>query len=183
MKKTNNKQAKKQKINIMEILNNPKTLIIVLIIILIGLFISIIKVRTSYKFYSGQISYNDMAVAEIHYYTEPTMTYFFANNAVYAGEDKDIYGIDVKYVVYVNGEEKIIDESKEEFNGKQSLTSSILLYSKFKTVDLKNMTNNIFTKEVKRNINTLKLIIDAKTTKDGEYDINLKYDVSLSKLK
>ena len=182
MKKTNKKQDKKN-INLIEILNSPRTLIIALIIILIGLFIAIINVKTQYKFYSGQISYNEMAVAEIHYYSEPTMTYFFANNAVYAGEDKDIYGIDVKYVVYVNGEEKVIDESKQEFGGKQSLASAILLYSKFKTVDLKNMTNKIFTKEIKKNLNTMKLIIDAKTTQDGEYDIHLSYDVSLSKLK
>ena len=81
------------------------------------------------------------------------MTYFFANNAVYGGEDKKINSIHIRYVVTVNDKEVIIDESKHEFEKPQSLIEMIMVYSKFKVVDLKGKTNTIFTDEVKKNIN------------------------------
>ena len=167
-----------KKINnrIVDLVNTPRTIIIFLILMLLVLCISIMKLKGKYKFYSGQISDNVMAVAEIHYYSEPTMTYFFANNAVYGGEDKKINNIDVKYVVTVNNNEVIIDESKHEFDKPQSLREMIMVYSKFKVVDLKGKTNTIFTDEVKKNITSMKLVIDAD-------DTHLEYPVSLSKLK
>ena len=100
----------------------------------------------------------------------------FANNAVYGGEDKKINYIDIKYVVTVNNKEVIIDESKHEFEKPQSLIEMILVYSKFKVVDLKGKTDNIFTEDVKKNITTMKLVIEADDTK-------LEYPVTLSKLK
>ena len=169
-------QTKKNSNKLVDFLNTPSTLIIFLIIILIVLCGCFMNLKGKYKFYAGQISDNQLAVAEIHYYSEPTMTYFFANNAVYGGEDKKINNISIKYVVYVNNKETVIEESKHEFEKQQDLAEMIMVYSKFKTVDLKGKTNTIFTDEVKKNIISLKLIIDAD-------DIHLEYPVSLTKLK
>lgn len=168
--------TKKVNNRIVDLINTPKTIIIFLICMLVILCYCFMTLKNRYKFYSGQISANDMAVAEIHYYSEPTMTYFFANNAVFGGEDKKINYINVKYTVTVNNKEVIIDQVKAEFEKPQSLTQMILVYSKFKVVDLKGKTNAIFTDEVKKNITTMKLVIDAD-------DTHLEYPVILSKLK
>ena len=73
--------TKKVNNRIVDLINTPKTIIIFLIAMIVILTFCFMNLKNHYKFYSGQISANDMAVAEIHYYSEPTMTYFFANNA------------------------------------------------------------------------------------------------------
>lgn len=168
--------TKKSENKLLNKINTPKAIIIFLIVMMIILSICFVSLKKKYKFYAGQISDPYMAVGEIHYYSEPTMTYFFANNAVYGGEDKKINSIDIKYVVTVNNKEIIIDESKHDLEKPQGIIESIMIYSKFKVVDLKGKTNTIFTDEVKKNINTLKLVVDAD-------DIHLEYPVTLTKLK
>ena len=176
------KKEEKQPITFNSIVNNPRTIIIFLIVLLLGLSIWIINVNNSVKFYSGQIAELDLSVSELHYYTDKKMTYFFANNAVYGGEDKDIYKFDIKYVIDANGKEEVIEDFNTEFAKKQSLKDMILTYSKFKVVDLRKQSKPVFTDDMKDNIDKLKLVIKASTTKDGDYDIVLTYKVEIKRI-
>ena len=169
----NKKKTKKnQQPKIVEILNSPRTIIIFLILVLIGLSISLFFVKGSYVFYSGEFSSNELAVAEIHYYSSPTTTYFYADNTIYGGEDKQINSIRIGYGVKVKDTYKIIDESYKEFEKPVSIKEAILLYSKFKKVELRNEPNKVFTKEVKNNMDNLYLLIEV-TTKDNQ---TVKYE-------
>ena len=179
MKKTkNNKQDNK----LANILNNPKTIIIALIVLCIFLLTMIFINKNKYQFYTGQINTDELGVAEIHYYSDPTMTYFFANAAIYGGEDKDIYDIEIKYYIEANGKEYIIDDFKTSFEKKQSLREMITMYSKANIVDLKNYSQKIFTNEMKDNIKNTKLLIKASSTKELNGDIVLKYNVDINKV-
>ena len=179
MKKTkNNKQPDK----LTELLNSPRTVIIVLIILCACLLLALFKVKNNHQFYTGQINTDDFGVAEVHYYSDDLVTYFFANAAVYGGENKDIYDIEIKYYVDIDGKENIIDDLYKKFDKKQSLQEMITMYTKTNIVDLKNQSKLIFTKDMKKNIKNTKLVIIASTTKDLNKDIVLKYDVNLNKV-
>lgn len=178
--KKNNKKDKK--ITFSDIINNPRTIIITMIIIMVFLMVWVVIRTNSIKFYSGQIAADDLAVSELHYYSDDKLTYFFANNAVYGGQDKKIYKFKIKYVIDVDKQENIIEEFETDFEEAQSLSQMIIRYSKFKVVDLRKQSNKIFTKDMKKNIDNLKLIINAATTKDGIYDINLEYKVEIKRI-
>ena len=180
MKKKDNKE--KKNITFMDIINSPRTVIIFMICFMLALVFWVLSLNNKIKFYTGQISSDDLAIAEVVYYTDHKLTYLFANNAVYSGEDKEIYKFKIKYVVEIDGKENVIEEFETSFDEKQSLKTMILAYSKFKVVDLKTMSKQVFTKEMKDNIKNLKLVINASTKKDSDYDINLKYDVQLEKV-
>ena len=178
MKKTKNKQPNK----FVEFINNPKIIIIALIALCLFLLLSIVNLKNKHSFYTGQINSNELGVAEIHYYTDPTITYFFANAAVYGGEDKDIYDIEIKYYIEVNGKEYVIDDLKKTFDKKTSLREMILMYSKVNIVDLKDYSQKIFNQTMKDNIKKTKLVILASSTKDLNQDIKLEYDIELNKV-
>ena len=176
------KKRSKETNKIKQLINNPKTIIIFMIAFFIIMLLWVVSLNKRIKFYSGQIAADDLAVSELHYYTDDKMTYFFANNAVYGGKDQSIYKFDIKYVIKIDNKEYVIEDFNTEFDEKQSLSQMIMRYSKFKVVDLKKQSNVIFTKEMKKNINNLKLIINASTSKDGDYDINLSYDVEIKQV-
>lgn len=175
-------KKKNKQIKLGDILNNPRTLIIALIIMCIGLLIVVFNLKNDHVFYSGQINTDELGVAEIHYYSDSLITYFFANAAVYGGEDKDIYDLDVKYYIEIDGNEYIIDDLYKTFDKKQSLREMITMYTKTNIVDLKNQSQKIFTKEMKKNIKNTKLVITASTSKELNKDVNLKYDIDLNKI-
>ena len=175
-------KTKKKQIKLSEILNNPRTVIIALILVCIGLLIGIFKMKNNHQFYTGQINTDKFGVAEIHYYSDDLVTYFFANAAVYGDEDKDIYDIEIKYYIDIDGKEYIIDDLYKTFDKKQSLREMITMYTKTNIVDLKNQSQVIFTKEMKKNIKNTKLVITASTDKELKKDLVLKYDVELNKV-
>lgn len=175
-------KKKKESNKLIEILNNPRTIIIVLILLCIGLLIGLFGEKNNHQFYTGQINAEDFGVAEIHYYSDDLVTYFFANAGIYGGEDKDIYDLEIKYYVDVNGKEYIIDDLYKKFDKKQSLQEMITMYTKTNIVDLKNQSVKIFNDDMKKNIKNTKLIIIASTDKELSKDLVFKYDIELNKV-
>ena len=172
------RKPRKKKISFIEILKNPRTIIIFLTIVLVLLTIFSVMIKKQYKFYSGEISDKNLLVAEVHYYTSPTVTYLFANNAVYTGENNPVISdISIGYYVKIGDEYKALSTADYIFKEKdnKTLKDAILAFSKFKIAE---NTNKIFTKEVKKNINDLYLVIKAKSLNSDDYDINQEYKVN-----
>lgn len=181
------KKTKKDKKNIFkkinEVINNPRTVIIFLIIILATLTICLIRLKNSNKFFYSNVQTDDITIADIQYYETPTLAYFFANNAVYGGEDKDkvITSIKMGYYVKVNDEFKPLEEAQALFNEKITFGEAIPVYSKFKIANFKK-DGKKFTKEIRNNMNNLYFKVEASTNKEGTIDINKEYKVNLTKI-
>jgi hypothetical protein len=176
------KPKKKNSINIVNILSDPRTIIIFLCIVIVILTISSALIKKQYKFLSGEISDKNVLVAEVHYYTSPTVTYLFTNNAVYTGENNPIVKeLSIGYYVKEGDNYKEIGSSDYQFKDedKRTLKDAVLAFSKFKVAE---NTSKIFTKDVKKNIDNLYLVIKAKTLQSDEFDINEEYKVEFYKV-
>ena len=174
------KKTKKKETNkFLEIVNNPNILIIALLIITVWLVISLGIVKNENKFYTGELSTNDLAVSDIHYYSSPNATFFYANQAVYAGEEKQISKILIGYYVKVGDELKQIDVTEKEFEKPINLSDAVITYSKFNVAGLKNGFGIYLSKEIKKNMTNLYLVVRAQTTKSDNYDINYEEPIQL----
>ena len=179
MKKTSKKKNQKTTNQLLNINNNPRTIIIALILILVGLTILIIRYKNAYKFYAGELIIDDLKVAEIHYYESPNTVYFYADNTIYEGPDTKVKNIKIGYYVKVNDDKYIIEDFGKEFKDPINLSEAIVSYSKFKVVQYKVNKKIVFTDIVKKNINNLYLIIEATTTDNK----TITYDERISLLK
>ena len=181
----NKKDKKKTNIltKINSVINNPKSVIIFLIIVLTLLTISLVRLKNSNKFYYSELQLDDLTIADIQYYETPTLAYFFSNNAVYGGEDasKDVTYIRIGYYVKINDDYKKLDVYETPITQKVTLSEAVMAYSKFKISDFKK-NNKIFTKEIRNNMNNLYFKIEASTNKDNTIDINKEYKVNLTKI-
>ena len=178
MKKTSKKKNQKTKL-LLDIINNPRTIIIVLILVLVALTIAIVHLRSSYKFYAGELIIDDLKVAEIHYFESPNTVYFYADNTIYEGQDTKVKDIKIKYYVKANDNKYIIDEFGKEFKDPINLSEAIVSYSKFKVVQYKVNKKIVFTDVVKKNINNLYFNIEATTTDNK----TITYDERISLLR
>lgn len=174
-KKTNNKSKT-------DIINSPRVLIITLIVILVLLTFMLFRVSNKYKFYSGELSTKEIAVDEIHYYSSPVATYFFANQAAYLGEAKKVTKLNIGYYVKSNNNLLLIEDITKEFEEPADLGEVITLYSKFKVAGLTNGKGTYLSKDIQKNMKNLYLIINAQTKGASEYDIHIEEPIQLFKV-
>ena len=195
IKKVEKKSMKKKKKsdsklkNVLEKLNNffndPKPIIIVLIAIICLLLIFISRINTKSTIYVGQINENDIQVANVHYFTNNDMNYFYASNALFAGNfaDKKVYSYQLGYyVVDKDGEYIEFASRSKEADTPATLAEIVDELSGWSFAE-SNINSYFFSKEVINNMDNLHFVIRASSKKDSkEADINLDYKVDLSKI-
>ena len=71
--------------------NSPVPLIVVLLFINAFLVIYISQYNAKNRIFVGYVDEEEVQVANIHYFTNGDMNYFYASNALYLADDQDIY--------------------------------------------------------------------------------------------
>lgn len=180
-KKEENKILKKVK----DFFNNPAPLIIVLIAIICVLLIFISKMNTKSKIYVGEINKDGMQVANIHYFTNNDMNYFYSSTPLYVGEykDKEVYSYQIGY--YVEDKNGEIHEFATRSKSADKKAKLSLIIEELGGWSFAESYNNkyFFSNEVINNMDNLHLVVKASTKKDtNEADISLDFKVDLSKI-
>lgn len=183
--KKQNATLEKIKTGIIKFFNDPKPIIIVLIAIICFLLIFISNRTVKDQIYVGEINTEEFQVANVHYFTNGDMNYFYASNGAMLGKqaDTDVYHYQMGYYV-VDDEGNYIEFAtrSKEADTKAKLSEVVEELSGWSFAE--SATNRyFFTQDVVNNFDKLHFVIKASTKKDSDdADINLDYEVTLTKI-
>lgn len=163
--------------------NNPAPIIIVLIAICCILLLSINSLSKKNGIYVGFVNEGDVAVSNVHFFTNGDMNYFYATNAAYLDEDVKVYGFEIGYyVVDKDGKYISLATRSNKLDNASSLSEIVTEMSGWAFAEA-DSSDYRFTKEVIDNIDNLHFIIRATTKKDdSNAEINIDHKVELSKI-
>lgn len=163
-------------------LNNTFPMVIVLTIVCILLLVYIYAHKSDNSIHVGELSTENVTVANVHYFKNDKMNYFYATPASYVGEDKKIYSFTVGYYVEDNKGELIPFLTRNnKFEKATSLSDVVLEMSSWNIIEL-NSVQNYFTKDVNPYLYKLHFVIKASTTQDGKEDINIDEKIDFKKM-
>lgn len=167
---------------IKNILNNPKSIIIFLTIMLaISIFI-IYKVSNSSKIYISSIKDENISISTIHTFINNDMHMFYSTPAIYNKEDEKIYGIEVGYYIKENNKYIELLVQSETFDTGESLKTALEFYSSFNYIESNNRVKK-FTKIVKDNFDkNLYFIIKVKKEKNTSLETIYEENVNMKKM-
>lgn len=181
-------QTKKTKLkdNSIKVVNdffrNPKVLIIILSFICLFLILFVFNTIKNNKIFIGEVKTEELIITDIHCFTNNNMNFFYANNAYYLGEDKEIYAYEIGYYVEYYDDYISFLTRKGELDEATSLKDVVNELSRWKIGEL-HKQNHYFKKKIINNINNLHFIIKARTSEEnGEWDIVLDKTVDITKL-
>lgn len=164
--------------------NNPLPMLIILTVIIVVLLIFILTHNQKSKIYVGSINSDDVQVVNVHYFTSDDMNYFYASNAAYLGDNKNVYSYQIGYyAVSDNGEYHEFATRANKLDNASPIKDLVLENSGWTISELAN-NDYFFDADVLKNIENLHFVILASTDKEkpNEPDIKVDYKVSLSKL-
>lgn len=168
---------------IKDFFNNPVPLIIVLIAIIAILLIFISRMNVNNKIYVGEINKEDLQVGNVHYFINNDMNYFYASNALYLGEKKNVYSYQMGYYV-VDKDNNYIEFAtrSKKADTKANLGDVISELSGWNFGE-NSASDYFFSKDVMENMDNLHFVVKASTKKDSDdADIVIDYPVELSKI-
>lgn len=163
--------------------NNPVPIIIVLVALNAFLLLYITNYNDKNRIYVGSIEKSDVAVVNVHYFTNGDMNYFYASNALYNGEEKNIYSYEMGYYVKdLNGEfvpfavrSRMLDEAVE-------LGTTITEMSGWNFAEA-DSSPKFFTSDVLKYMDNLYFIVKASTEEDStKADVYIEYPVDTIKV-
>ena len=163
--------------------NNPIPLIIVLIALNGFLLLYISNYNEKNKIYVGSIEKTDVAVVNVHYFTNGDMNYFYASNALYNGEKKDIYSYEMGYYVKnMKGEFVPFATRSRKLDQALDLGTTITEMSGWNFAEA-DSAPKFFTSEVLNNMEELYFIVKASTEENStKADIYIEYPVETIKV-
>lgn len=165
-----------------KILNNPKTLIIVLTILL-GISVLIIyKLSNSSKIYISSVKDENVSISTIHAFINKDMNMFYSTPATYNKTDEKIYAIEAGYYIKENDTYSEFLIQKDEFDKAESLKQVLEFYSSYNYIESSNNVK-IFTESAKKNFNdNLYFIIKVKKEKAGRLDKIYEKNIEMKKI-
>lgn len=178
-KKEENKALK----GIKKFFNNPLPLIIFLIITNALLLVYIGNINSKNKIFIGKIDSKEVAVVNVHYFTNSDMNYFYASNAVLLADDSKIYNYQIGY--YVVDEKGDYIEFATRSNALEKSTSLKDVVSEMSGWNFAEADRGeyFFSNEVIKNIDNLHFVIKASTKKDStKADIHYDQKVDATKI-
>lgn len=172
----------KQVNKIKDILNNPKSIIVFLTIMLaISVFV-IYRVSNSSKIYISSIKDENISISTIHAFINNDMHMFYSTSATYNKDDYKIYGIKVGYYIKENNKYKEFLTQSETFDTGESLKTALEFYSSFNYIESNNRVKK-FTKNVKNNFeDNLYFIIKVKKDKNTSSETIYEENVNMKKM-
>lgn len=183
--KINRKEENKIADKVKKFFNNPAPLIIVLIAIIFVLLMFISRMNTKSKIYVGEIDKDGMLIANVHYFTNNDMNYFYSSTPAYVGEDKDkeVYSYQIGY--YVEDKQGKIHEFATRSKNAETKVKLSEVIEELGGWNFAESYNKpyFFSPEVIANMDNLHFVVKASTKKDtSEADITLEYKVNLTKI-
>lgn len=165
--------------------NNPAPLIIVLIAIICVLLLFISRINVKNKIYVGLINSNEIQIANVHYFTNSDMNYFYASNGLYNGtyKDTEVYSYQMGYYVVDKNNTYHEFATRSKMADTPATVSEIVDELSGWSIAEAYVNRKFFTNEVINNMDNLHFVIKASTKKGSdEADINLDFKVNLSKI-
>lgn len=173
----------KKSSKIKDFFNKPAPLIIVLIIIVFAQTMYIASYNSKNKIYVGKLDEKAVQVANVHYFTNGDMNYFYASPALYIAEDEDIYSYQIGY--YVENSDGTLTEfatRSNTFENKSSLKEVVDEMSAWSFAE-SDKGSYFFTDKVINKMDKLHFVIKASTKKDSdEASINIDYKIDETKI-
>ena len=182
--KKNNKSKKDNKIcaffkkigpKVKTFLNDPRPIIIVLIILVILYTVAFANFKNKYKVYSGSFASDQVTIKKINVYFHPKVSTFYSSGAVYTGEEKKVYQYRIGYYYDSgNGEYNFIREATESLEKAVDLADIVNKTTYFDYSEFANSSESVvLTLNAKKNMDKLHFMIFASTTKetDDDYDV------------
>ena len=163
-----------------KILNNPKLIILALIVLVFTFIIAFANYKSKYKILVGDVVTKDVGIRLVQIDTNPKVNTFMATTATYLGEDKQVYDYVIGYFYQVGDEMKPLTYVKKSVTEGASLAELVAANSYKSIIEFAGNKSNksnvkVFTNESKSHLDKLHFIIKASTNKNnkGEYDINI----------
>lgn len=187
-KKMSNKKNEDKKINsilknIKDFFNRPAPLIIFLILLVSFLVLYIYKTNSSNKIYVGEINNDEIQVANVHYFTNGDINYFYATPAIYLAKDTKIFNYQIGY--YVVDENNNYYELATRSNSLENASSLKEIVNELSAWDFAESPKSeyFFDKDVLKYLDNLHFVIKASTKQDStEADVVVDYEVDLTKI-
>lgn len=157
-----------------KILNNPKLIIVALMVLVLMFIIAFGNYKSKYKILVGDVITKDVGIRLVQIDTNPKVNTFMATTATYLGEDKQVYDYVIGYFYQVGDEMKPFVYAKKSVEKGASLAELVAANSYKSIIEFAGNTTK-FTNEAKSHFDKLHFIIKASTNKNnkGEYDINI----------
>ncbi|MCR5483568.1 MAG: hypothetical protein K6E99_04110 [Bacilli bacterium] len=169
------KESKLKKIGgkIKAFFNDPRPIIIVLIILVCLLNIGFANYKSNYRVYQGFYASDEINIRSIHAYIHPKVSTFYSSGAVYTGEEKKVYQYRIGYYYESGDSYNFLKESTEDLDTPIDLADIISKTSYFDYSESQIAENLVFTRDARKNIGKLHFMVFASTTKEttDEYDI------------
>lgn len=167
---------------IKKILNNPKTLITFLTILLLISIIIIYRLGTSSKIYISSLNDDDVSISTIHAFINNDMHMFYSTPASYKKDDFKVYEIEVGYYIKNGNKFTELLTQKDTFDTAESFSKVLEFYSSYNYIESNNRTKK-FTNEVKSNFSkNLFFIIRVKKDKGGSLDTIYQKNIEMKKI-
>lgn len=163
--------------------NNPAPLIIVLVALNAFLLLYISNYNDKNRIYVGSIEKSDVAVVNVHYFTNGDMNYFYASNALYNGDKKNIYSYEMGYYVKdLKGEFIPFAVRSGKLDKAIDLSTTITEMSGWNFAEADSSTK-FFTSDVLKYMDKLYFIIKASTEENStKADVYIEYPVDTIKV-
>lgn len=180
-KKNNSKRENKVLKVIKNFFNNPAPLFIVFIVIIFFLLFYINQNMSKDIIMVGEVDQKDVSIHNIHYFINDDINYFYADKALYSGENETVYKYQIGYFVENNKGELLDFVTRSGSDLKKG----------FKLADLINDMSGwnfmeradspyFFKKNIIPYINKIHFVVLASTNKDSdEADIDIDYEVNV----
>lgn len=163
--------------------NNPAPLIIVLVALNAFLLLYISNYNDKNRIYVGSIEKSDVAVVNVHYFTNGDMNYFYASNALYNGDKKNIYSYEMGYYVKdLKGEFIPFAVRSGKLDKAIDLSTTITEMSGWNFAEADSSTK-FFTSDVLKYMDKLYFIVKASTEENStKADVYIEYPVDTIKV-
>lgn len=180
-KKNNSKRENKVLKVIKNFFNNPAPLFIVFIVIIFFLLFYINQNMSKDIIMVGEVDQKDVSIHNIHYFINDDINYFYADKALYSGENKTVYKYQIGYFVENNKGELLdfVTRSGSDLKKGFKLADLINDMSGWNFME-KADSPYFFKKNIMPYINKIHFVVLASTNKDSdEADIDIDYEVNV----
>ncbi len=156
--------------------NDPRPIIIVLLVLVCLFIVAFANYKKKYKVYQGFYTSDIINIRAIHAYIHPKVSSFYSSGAVYTGEAKKVYQYQIGYYYEVKNEYRFLKESKDQLDNPIDLADIINRTSYIDYSESQIAENLVFTRDAKENLGKLHFVVFASTTKDKNDDYDVKID-------
>ena len=161
--------------------NNPTPLFIAFIIIIVFLLFYINQNINKDSIMVGEVDQTEISVHNIHYFLNDDINYFYADKAVYSGENKTVYKYQIGYFVENNKGELLDFATRSGSDTDKGFKLSDLINDMSGWNFMERADSPyFFKKNIMPYINKIHFVVLASTDKDSDdADINIDYEVNV----